>query len=81
MAERTKYLSEHGIYANRYFWRTKDQAEIDYIEEINGDIFAYQFKWNPAAKASFAPSFTAAYQPMKLSVIHRDNYAEWLSAK
>jgi predicted AAA+ superfamily ATPase len=81
IAERTKYLAEQGIYANRYFWRTKDQAEIDYIEEINGDIFAYQFKWNPAAKAGFAPSFSAAYQPMKLSVIHRDNYAEWLSAK
>jgi predicted AAA+ superfamily ATPase len=81
IAERTKYLAEQGIYANRYFWRTKDQAEIDYIEEINGDIFAYQFKWNPAAKAGFAPSFSAAYQPIKLSVIHRDNYAEWLSAK
>ena len=81
IAERTKYLAEQGIYANRYFWRTKDQAEIDYIEEINGDIFAYQFKWNPAAKAGFAPSFTAAYQPIKLSVIHQDNYADWLSAK
>jgi predicted AAA+ superfamily ATPase len=79
MAERTKNLAEKGIYANRYFWRTKDQAEIDYIEEINGDIFAYQFKWNPDARANFATSFKETYKPLKIEVIHRENYSDWLS--
>lgn len=81
ISERTKYLSNNQIYCNRYFWRTKDQAELDYIEEMNGEIHAYQFKWNPAAKASFPKSFEEAYKPSGTSVIHRDNYMEWLKTR
>jgi len=28
-----------------YFWRTKQQQEIDFVEEVNGEIYAYEFKW------------------------------------
>jgi uncharacterized protein len=78
ISERAKFLSNNQIYCNRYFWRTKDQAEIDYIEEMNGEIHAYEFKWNPAAKASFPKSFMEAYKPGSTTIIHRDNYMEWL---
>lgn len=31
--ERMKYIQYHGLIGNRYFWRTKAQQEIDYVEE------------------------------------------------
>lgn len=46
MAERVKYLNNNQIHKNTYFWRTKDQAEIDYVEEDVGKIDAYEFKRN-----------------------------------
>lgn len=79
LAERTKYLAEQEISCNRYFWRTKDGSEIDYIEEYNGEIHAYEFKWNPSAKRSFPNSFVKAYQPTTTQIIHRENYMDWLS--
>lgn len=81
ISERSKYLSNNQIYCNRFFWRTKDQAELDYIEEMNGEIYAYEFKWNPAAKARFPKSFVEAYKPSATTVIHRDNYMDWLKTK
>lgn len=79
LAERIKYLSENKIYCNQYFWRTKDGSEIDYLEEYNGEIHAYEFKWNPEAKSKFPASFINQYHPKTTQVIHRDNYHDWLT--
>lgn len=79
LAERTKYLAKHKLFCNRYFWRTKDGAEIDYIEERNGEIHAYEFKWNPSAKTHFPASFLKTYHPTVTQIIHSGNYMEWLS--
>ncbi|MDR2207281.1 MAG: ATP-binding protein [Flavobacteriaceae bacterium] len=81
LAERTKYLAEKKMFCNRYFWRTKDGAEIDYIEELNGEIYAYEFKWNPNAKSSFSSSFIKEYQPVSTKIIHRENYMDWLKER
>lgn len=78
LAERKKLLAYNGFYGRTYFWRNKQQAEIDYIEEIDGKLYAYEFKWNPEAKARFPQAFIEAYDPVETKVIHRDNYWEWL---
>ncbi len=39
--------SYNGFYGSSYFWRTQQQQEIDYIEEIDGKISVFEFKWNP----------------------------------
>ena len=78
VSERLKLLSYHGFYGFTYFWRTTSGAEIDYIEEIDGRLYAYEFKWNPEAKAKFSKSFTEAYGPVETKIIHRDNFWEWL---
>ncbi|WP_194976039.1 DUF4143 domain-containing protein [Aquiflexum lacus] len=36
IGERIKYNQNHRSFANIYFWRTYDQQEIYYIEEIGG---------------------------------------------
>jgi predicted AAA+ superfamily ATPase len=46
IAERLKQNEYLKRYANSYFWRTKDGLEIDYVEEVNGVLQAYEFKWN-----------------------------------
>lgn len=78
MTERKKLLAYHGFYGRTYFWRNKAQAEIDYIEEINGKLYAYEFKWNPSAGSKFPKSFIEAYQPVETKTIHRNNFWQWL---
>lgn len=79
MSERMKYCHYHHLYANHYFWRTTAQQEIDYIEERNGEISAFEFKWAPDAKARFTKTFVQAYKPVETKVIHRENFWEWVT--
>ncbi len=51
--ERMKYQAYHKIYANNYFWRAYSKAEIDFIEERNGKLYGFEFKWG--AKKSRIP--------------------------
>ena len=79
VSERRKFNIYHGFYGSSYFWRTQQQQEIDYIEEIDGQISAFEFKWNPKKKPGFPLTFTKAYNPSKTEIIHRENYESFLS--
>lgn len=73
VAERLKHLQALGLRPNRYFWRTQQQVEIDYIEERDGLLHAFEFKWqdkNARAPAAFAN----AYPESVFQVVHRDNF-------
>lgn len=78
MAERLKMLSYRRINYNRYFWRTHAQQEIDYIEERNGIMTAYEFKWNPKSRKKFSRTFTQAYPGAETKLITPDTMEEWL---
>lgn len=80
IAERQKILSYNGFHGKTYFWRTTRGQEIDYIEEINGKIYPFEFKWNPKAKTRFPTSFIETYNPETPQVIHQDNFWEWLNS-
>ena len=79
IAERKKWIQESGLWCNTYFWRTHDQQEIDYIEEKDGRLFAFEFKWSPAARARFSKTFTRAYPENTIEVISRDNFDSFVS--
>ena len=79
IVERLKQLHNHQQYPNTYFWRTYQQKEIDYIEEANGAIDAYEFKWNPNKRTSLPNEFIEAYQPRMTKIITPDNFVEWLT--
>ncbi|MCF6307390.1 MAG: ATP-binding protein [Flavobacteriaceae bacterium] len=79
VSERKKYLDYNNIYANTYFWRTKTQQEIDYIEEIDGQIYAYEFKWNTHKKVKIPKSFTTAYPNAITKIITPENYHEFIT--
>lgn len=50
LLERIKFQNYHKIYANNYFWRSYDGAEVDLVEEREGKLFGYEFKWNEKRK-------------------------------
>lgn len=79
IAERMKMLAYNGSFAQTYFWRTKQQQEIDYLEEEDGKIKAFEFKWNPNKAAAKCPdSFLTAYQNPEFKVITPRNVDEFL---
>jgi predicted AAA+ superfamily ATPase len=79
ISERRKFLSNRNIHANMYFWRTHAQQEIDYIEERDGSLFAYEFKWNPHKRASIPRSFAEAYPSATFVTITVENYEQFLT--
>ena len=78
VSERRKYLEYHRINSNQYFWRTHAQQEIDYLEEHNGEISAYEFKFNSKAKFKFPKSFLETYKPQNKSIVHSENYLSFI---
>lgn len=78
IAERMKRNHYYGLYCNRYFWRTTLQQEIDLVEESDGEMTAFEMKWNPAKKVLFSKSFTEAYNVKETITVTPDNYLEYL---
>ena len=78
ISERLKYIHYNQIYSNRFFWRTYNQQEIDYIEEREGKLFAYEFKWSVKARARFPRIFLSAYPKSETQLITPDNYKSFL---
>ena len=57
------------------------QQEIDYIEESDGALTAFEMKWNhKKANVRFPKSFLEAYNVKETIVITPNNYLEWLTS-
>lgn len=79
ISERMKHLEYNKIYTNRYFWRTHSQQEIDYLEERDGKLYAFEFKWKSKSKAKLPKSFALAYPQSEQMVITPDNFSGFIS--
>jgi predicted AAA+ superfamily ATPase len=77
MTERLKRNQYHQKHCNRYFWRTKQQQEIDYVEEANGEIIGYEFKWNKNANVKIPANFASTYNA-KVEVISKENFRSFV---
>jgi uncharacterized protein len=77
ISERLKILQYHKTLANSFFWRTTQQQEIDYVEESNGNIHAYEFKWKDDGRSRIPGSFEKAYGATG-KVVNRNNFREFL---
>lgn len=79
IAERMKRNIGNMSMAQSWFWRTRLQKEVDYVEEVNGKISAFEFKWNQKKADVRCPSaFTAAYPDAEFKVITPGNVEEFL---
>jgi predicted AAA+ superfamily ATPase len=80
IAERQKFLSFNRISVNRFFWRTYTQKEIDYLEERDGMLYAYEMKF--AGRTTKAPAaFIQNYPDSIFYEINRDNFLGFLMSK
>lgn len=76
--ERLKKQEYNNIHSNNYFWRTYDQKEIDWIEERDGKLYAYEFKWNE--KVVKCPTlFKNTYSDSDFECINLNNYLEFIT--
>ena len=76
--ERKKYFNNYEIKKQIYFWRTSQQQEIDLIEENNGIINAYEFKYTNSSKVKFTKTFSNAYPNSTFETIDKDNYLKFV---
>ena len=79
VSERKKWSQENNIWSNSYFWRNHEQQEIDYIEERDGKLYAFEFKWNTKAKVRFPKSFMNAYPEHQLELVTPANFEGFVS--
>lgn len=77
MSERLKSLSNKRIVVNRYFWRTYDQKEIDLIEEKDGKLYAFEFKYKEG-KSKMPKEFLKTYTKSSFKLINKENYIDFL---
>lgn len=79
IAERMKRNVYMDSFAQSYFWRNRQQQEVDYLEEVDGSLHAYEFKWNVRkGKAKCPVSFQSSYPEATYKVITPENVEEFL---
>jgi len=78
IVERAKRNHYTDQWINTYFWRTITQKEIDYIEEKDGKLYAFEFKWNEKKKPKLPKTFLDSYHQTEYKVINQNNYAAFI---
>ncbi len=77
ISERIKFQNYHQLYTNNYFWRTVQKQEIDFIEERNGQINAFEFKWKKRPKDKIPGVFLREYGASG-TIVDRDNFRDFI---
>ena len=78
ISERLKFLRNNSISKSYYFWRTYDQKEIDLIEESDGKLECFEFKWKNNKKQKKPKLFLETYSNSTFKVINSDNYHDFI---
>ena len=78
ISERAKRNAYKSAFYDKYFWRTYQQQEIDYLEERNQKLHAYEKKWKKE-KVAAPKAFLDTYPDAEFTVIDQDNYFEFVS--
>ena len=71
--ERSKLLDNEQTPANRFFWRLQTGAELDYVEEYEGNLAGYEFKFG-AKEAKMPTVWQETYPEATFQTINRDNW-------
>lgn len=76
--ERIKKQAYKKIYSVNYFWRTYDRQEVDMVEDRNGRLYGFEFKWNPKKKAKPPKAFIENYNNACFECITPENFLEFV---
>lgn len=77
ISERVKQIEYKESLVHTYFWRTKQQQEVDFVEENGGKVFGYEFKWNKKKFQKLPKTFIETYNA-ESKVIDKDNFREFV---
>lgn len=75
--ERQKLLNNQAILANAYFWRLQSGSEIDYIEEFEGQLSGFEFKFGSKI-AKMPATWSESYPNASFKTINQDNWLPFL---
>ena len=75
--ERLKKQEYENMSSNNYFWRTYDRKEVDFVEEREGKLFGYEFKWSPK-KNKIQQVWLDTYDNSSFEIVNRDNFMEYI---
>jgi predicted AAA+ superfamily ATPase len=78
VTERFKKCTYQNIYGSFYFWRTYDGQKVDFVEEKEGKLFGYDFKWSDKGKEKFPKDWLKTYGNAEFKIINRENYLEFI---
>jgi len=78
ISEKLKINLIDDIDVKQYFWRTSQQQEVDYIEEIEGKLYAYEFTFSEKQKKRISKTFLKNYKPQSEKTVNKNNYSEFL---
>jgi uncharacterized protein len=79
VSERLKRNQYNNFYGQSYFWRTTAQQEVDYLEDYDGQLHAYEFKWSAKKHATLPITFRKAYPNSSFTAVSPENYQDFLS--
>lgn len=74
ISERLKHNAYSLFYGKSYFWRAQLQQEVDYIEDIDGVLHAYEFKWSKTKQPRLTETFAKNYPDHTFEVVSPNNY-------
>ena len=77
VSERMKIKAWNNLTARSYFWRNKQQREVDYLEVQHGDVSAFEMKWNSEKKHKVTLAFTNAYPNAKTTILTPNNFKDF----
>ncbi|MGM0566692.1 MAG: ATP-binding protein [Bacteroidota bacterium] len=77
ISERIKQNEYKESLAKTYFWRTKQQQEVDFVEDKAGKIYGYEFKWSEKKKVKLPKTFVESYNANE-KAIDRKNFREFV---
>lgn len=78
LSERIKKLRYTKSNAQLYFWRSYQQQEIDLVELHNGELHAYEIKYNEAKKFKAPSGFRQLYPGVQVEKIDKQNYLDFI---
>ena len=81
VSERMKHNSYSLFYGKSYFWRTQQQQEIDYLEDVDGVLHTYEFKWNISKQPRLTETFAKNYPEHTFSIVNPKNYQDFVCGK
>ena len=76
---RLKQATYKEFYGRRYFWRTYQGQEVDFVEEIEKTLTGFEVKWSTTKRFKTPSDWVENYPEAKFNVITPSNYLDYIA--